>query len=287
MSKSHYKIPNSLDRSLLDQEISLSKGGAVRPIPLKVILFYLCSLLGLFWVISSTFVKNANAGLIFLFVVWWVAATVYFSVYSKTKELRAMGVPALLNYMPKASRKVMTRSTSNASEFYGIAGVRRVDHDGRIEFLDGTVGQSYLVVGSASILVFEADMRAMLDRVDSFYRKIDTSAEFIWLTMKEPQQVLTQLANMERRNLDLEVRDPELFALMDEQASILTDYVGKRFSSIHQYLIIKADNDEALRRNQSLLYAEVQDSGLMVKTCAALDGPAFTTMMRKIYASAD
>ncbi|HEU5223063.1 MAG TPA: hypothetical protein VFU07_05205 [Candidatus Lumbricidophila sp.] len=284
--KGSYKIPNSLDKSLLDHEIPFGKGGAVKVIPLKVVLFYVGSVMSLFWVISCTFVKTANGGVIFGLIVWWILATIYFGQFSKTKEMKFMGVPALLNYLPKSSRKVMTRSSSNASGFYSITGIKEVEPDGHVKFADGTVGRAYLVVGSASVLVFEQDKQAMVNRVEAFYRKADTTTEFIWITTKEPQRVYRQLANLERKNLALEIREPELFALLDEQTHILTDYVGSRFNSIHQYLVLKSDNEEALRVAEALLHAEVRESSLMIKNCTALGGDEFTEMARALYANA-
>jgi len=125
-----------------------------------------------------------------------------------------------------------------------------------------------------------------LNRVDAYYRKIDQSYELIWLTTKEPQRVERALAQLERRNLALEVRDPDLFALLDEQASILTEYVGSRFNSIHQYLIIKADNEEALRRGHALLQSEVEESHLMIKACVQLDRNGFLDMSRAVFSLA-
>ena len=282
--KTSYKIPNSLDKSFLNEEIKLIRSAHAKPLPLKVILFYMVSLLVLFWACSSTFIAKADFGWIALFAVWWILATIYFGRYSKTKELRITGIPALLNYLPKSQRKVLTRRTSNASAFYSIAGIKGITDDGRVSFADGTVGQAYIVVGSASILVFEADKKAIINRVDSFYRKIETTSQFIWITTKEPQRVYRQLANLERRNLALKIREPELFALLEEDTSILTEYVGSRFNSIHQYLLIKADNDEALMRAHSLLQAEVQDSSLMIKNCTLLDGDGSKEVLRGIYA---
>ncbi|PDQ35475.1 MAG: hypothetical protein B5766_05245 [Candidatus Lumbricidophila eiseniae] len=282
--KPSYKIPNSLDKSFLDQEITLSKKGIVKAIPLKVIIFYLVSVIGLFWVVGSTFVKEADFIWVFLLVLWWILATVFFGRCSKTKELKAKGLPTLINYLSKSNRKLITRSASNASGFYSITGIKAVDSEGGIRFADGTLGQAYLVVGSASILVFEADKQAIINRVDSFYRKIETGTEYIWVTTKEPQRVYRQLASLERKNLALQMRDPELFALLDEQANILTDYVGSRFNSIHQYLVIKSGNDETLRRAHALLQSEIQDSSLMIKNCTILDGKGFLEMARGVYA---
>lgn len=284
MAKSIYKIPSSLDRSFLDHEIALSGGGwQMRPLPLKVILFWAGSIMAMFWVLTSTFLKDADFWLLFLIVIWWFLATAFLGKYSKTKELKLKSVPALINYVSPSSRKVVTRTSADPSHFYSIVGIDEVDESGLITWADGTVGRAYLVVGSASILVFAQDKIAILDRVDAFYRKIDTTAEAIWLTTKEPQRVYRQLANLERRNQRLQVQDPDLFELMEEQHAILTKYVGGSFTSIHQYLVLKADNLEALRRAHTVVRAEAEESSLMIKQLTQLEQEDTNEMFRAVY----
>lgn len=284
MAKSVFKIPTSLNRSFLDHEIALAGGGfQMRPVPTKVILFWLVSVMLLFWVCTSTFVSSANGGLIFLVVVWWLTATAFFGQYSNTKEMRFASLPALLEYVPRPSRRVVTRRGSDPTPFSSVTGLKKVDETGYIEWADGTVGQAYLVVGSASVLVFEEDKKAILHRVDSFWRKVDTDVDYIWITTKEPQRVYRQLGNLELLNQALEIRDPELFELLDERYSILKDYVGGQFSSIHQYLVLKADNLEALRRAHTLVRAEVEGSSLMIKQASMLGADDLYEMLRTIY----
>lgn len=285
MAKSIYKIPISLARSFLDHEIALSGGGwQAKPISIKVILFWVGSVFAMFWVLTNTYLKHADWWLNALIVIWWFIATAFFGRYSKTKELNVMSVPALMNYAPPSARRVITRSSSDPSPFYSILGIDDIDEGGYITWGDGSVGQAYLVVGAASVLVFAQDRVAILDRVDAFWRKVDTTAEFIWITTKEPQRVYRQLAHLERRNLALEVEDPELFELMEEQHSILTNYVGGSFSSIHQYLIIKADNLESLRRAHTVVRSEAEESSLMIKQLTQLDGADTHDMFRSVYA---
>jgi len=284
VAKSMYRIPASLSRSFLDHEIVMAGGGfQMKPLPLKVILFWVVSIFTMFWLLSSTFLKNADWWLLVLAVIWWLGATAFLGSYSKTKELKVSSVPALVSYVPTAARRVVTRRSADPSAFYSIVGVDSVDQSGFITWGDGSVGQAYLVVGSASVLVFAQDKVSILDRVDAFYRKVDTSAEFIWLTTKEPQRVYRQLGNLEKRNLALEVRDPELFELMEEQHAILKDYVGGSFNSIHQYLVIKADNLEALRRAHTVVRAEVEESSLMIKQLTMLEAPDSLDMFATIY----
>lgn len=284
MPKISYKIPSSLNRSFLDHEVALSGGGfQAKPMPMKVLLFWAGSILTLFWVASSTFVAQADWWLIVLVVIWWLIATAFLGQYSKTKEMKFGAVPALLSYLPTASRRVLTRSSTNPSAFYSVVGIDGIEDSGLIRYADGTFGQGYLVVGSASVLLFEEDRKSILNRVDAFWRKVDTSCEYTFVTTKEPQRVYHQIANLERRNLALEVRDPELKELMDEQYDILNDYVGRQFASIHQYLLLKADNMEALRRAHSVLQAEVENSSLMIKNCTMLNGEEVTEMLTVLY----
>lgn len=283
MAKNNYKVPASISRSFLDHEIPLSVGGFQgKPIPLKVILFWVVSVFTMVWLLSSTLISDAAWYLVFAVGVWWLCVTALLGRYSKTKELKISSLPALAAYVQPANRRVTTRRADDPSAFYSIVGVDSVDETGMITWGDGTVGQAYLVVGSASILVFAQDKIAILDRVDAFYRKVETTAEFLWVTTKESQRIHRQLANLERRNLALENRDPELFELMQEQHSILKDFVGAKFNSIHQYLVIKADNVEALRRAHVVVRAEADESSLMIKQLTPMEGPdaleLFSTM---------
>lgn len=282
--KSVYKIPTSINRSFLDHEVALSGGGfQAKPLPMKVLLFWAASVLTLFWTATSTFVADASWYLVFLVVVWWLLATAFLGQYSKTKEMKYMSVPALLSYVPVQARRVLTRKSTNPSAFYSVVGIDNISETGLIKYADGTYGQGYLVVGSASVLLFDEDRRSILNEVDSFWRKVDTTCEYTIVTTKEPQRVYHQIANLERRSLALDTRDPELKELLDEQYDILKDYVGKQFKSIHQYMILKGDNLEALRRAHSVLQAEVEGSSLMIKGCTMLDGPEVTEMFTVMY----
>lgn len=286
MPKTVYKVPATMDRSYLDHEILLSGGGFnAPPIAMKAILFWLVSLFALFWVVNSTWISSAAWYLIVLVIIWWLAATYLLGRYGKTKELAIMTVPAFVNYVPPANRKVVTRTNSSPGGFYSILNIDDISESGYITFADGTVGQSYMVVGSASILVFEEDKTAILRRVDTYWRKSDVNVEHIWMTTKEPQRVWRQNANLERTNQNLKYRNWELYELMDERFSILNEHVGGSFNSIHQYLILKGDNDEALTKAAVLLDNETNESGLFIKECSILDQNDTREMMGTIYQS--
>lgn len=288
MAKTSYKVPAGINRSFLDHEIVLSRGGwAAKPSPIKQLLFFGGGLLVLLWVSTSTFVASSSPGFIAAFAVWGLAAIAYFGGMTRTKELRAMSLPALLAYAPPRARKVFTRRTSNPSDFYSVVGIDGIDEDGLIRFADGGRGRTYLVVGSASYLLFDEDRISILDRVDAFWRKVDTNCEWATITTKEPQRIYHQVASLERRNQRLEVRDPDLVELQNEQFDILTQHVGGRFTSIHQYLLLRGKSADSLRRGQLALQAEVEGSSLMIKEATALDREETVTMLRVFYRGID
>lgn len=252
-------------------------------LPIKQLFFFGGGALALLWAVTQTFVASSGPVFITLFVIWGLALIVYFGGMTKTKELRAMNVPALLAYAPSRARNVFTRRSSDPSDFYSIVGIDGIEEDGRIHFSDGGEGQVYLVVGSASYLLFDEDRIGILDRVDAFWRKIDTNCEWSFVTTKEPQRIYHQVASLEHRNHALEVRDPDLIELQNEQYDILTQHVGGKFTSIHQYLLLKGKSADALRRAHMVLQSEVEGSALMIKEATVLDREETEPMLRVFY----
>jgi hypothetical protein len=288
MAKPSYKVPSSLSRSFLDHEITLSKGGwAAKPSPIKQLLFFGGGILALLWFSTSTFVTSSGPVAITLFVLWGLAAIAYFGGLMTTKELRIMRVPAFLAYLPRKARHVFTRRSSNPTDFYSIVGIDGIDEDGLLHFSDGGEGRVYLVVGSASYLLFDEDRVRILDRVDSFWRKVETTCEHNFITTKEPQRVHHQVANLERRNHALQVRDPDLIELQNEQYDILTRHVGGKFPSIHQYLLLKGKNTDALRKGHQVLQAEVGGSTFMIREAVMLNREEVVPMLRVFYQGID
>ena len=270
VAKRMYKIPYGLNATYGDMEISFQgkNGVGSKPIPVKVVLGWLCSALLCFIAVSKTIVSSGTFLQIAMFVILWFGFTFVLLKYDPTQRLQASLVPTLMNYVRKSDRLVLTRSSSNAIPFYNIAGIKSIDErTGLVEYIDGTYAYWYRVVGSASILLFDADRQAILDRVDNFYRKLNTDCEVLFMTTKSSQQVYKQIMNLKRKYDRLEVRDPELLEVANAEFRTLRDYVGSSFKCIHQYMVIKADNFEMLQQTKNILASEVENSTLMIKRC--------------------
>lgn len=286
MAKDVYKIPDTLDKSMGDMQISLQSadGVGVKPMPIKIILMWVCSAILWFLCVAKTFIGSGGIAAIVIFTALWFGMTALLLARDKTGVPQAALVVSMLNYLPKSMRYAITRNNAPAKDFYQIAGIEDIDGEkGLITFSDGTYGYMYRVVGTGSVLLFDEDRKAILDRVDSFYRKMKPEYEMIFITSKEAQKVCRQVAAMKRRYDNLAPDDDELRALADTEYRVLKNYVGGSFRSIHQYLILKADNAEALIVAKNMLQSEVENSTMMFKQCTALFGDDIYEVLRTIY----
>lgn len=286
MAKPAYKIPSDLNASYADMEIALrSKDGiGFKPLPMKIVLAYVVGVLGAFYVMMNTFIRYGNLGHKALFLITWGLFMWLLFKTDPTQRMQFSLVPVLLNYIPKKARTVMTRRDSNCLPFYAIVGIKDIDErTGLVTFEDGTFGYWYRVVGSASILLFDSDRVAILDRVDAFYKKMNTESEVIFLTVKSAQAIYKQLAALRRLYDNLEVRDEDLIYLANEQFDVLKNYVGGTFKSIHQYMILKADNKEVLQQTKNILQSEVENSSMMIKRCIPLYREDILPVMELVY----
>lgn len=286
MAKITYKIPVDLNQSFGDMEIALqsNSGVGVKPLPVRVILSYIVSAILCIFLCMRSFLSS-NIGYWLPFAICWVCLTLVLVRYDKTKRMNLQMVPSLLAYIPKKARHVIVRKDKRANEFMGICGIDSIDTDtGLIKFIDGTSGIMYRVVGSASILLFEEDRDSIINRVDSFFRKLGTDCELSFITTKESQKVYRQIANLKRRYDNLDTDDEDLKMLAEEQFHVLKYDIGNSFRSIHQYMILKADNGEVLLKNKNIIQSEFENSTLMFKQCLPLDYNDVIGVLHSIYA---
>lgn len=290
MAKSSYKIPASLSDNYLDMEIAIqSKDGVgLRPLPVRVILAWLASLLALFYLEfnGSSVIVEGGTFLRILFAIVWLGFTYIMTKVDKSHKMQIELVPAILQYVQKSNRHVITRRTSNAAPYFGIVGINDIDDKtGMITYSDGTYGYWYSVVGTASVLLFPSDRDAVLDRVNEFYKKIQADCEIIFMTTKEAQKVTQQTAHLVAQYEALEFKDPDIDKLAQEQYDTLTNFVGKEFKSLHQYMIIKGDNREALSTINNIVISECQSSSLVFKRCVPLYRTDIESVLKLVYSS--
>ena len=272
-----------MDASFLDMEISLQSdnGMGLRPLPVKVILFWVFGVMALLYLCLKSFLSEAGLGWCLGFGFFWLLMMVHLSKYDASRRMGVQLVPALLNYMPAGSRKVLTRRTENSAPFEGLTGIEDIEDDGLVVCSDGTYMYWFHVVGSASVLLFDEDRTAILDRVAAFWQKVDNDIEVGFQTAKEPQRIHNQLVALADTYNALDFHDDDIDLLVMEQEDILRNFIGKAFKSVHQYMFIKGDNREALQAGVNVVASEVENSSLMFKRCI----PMYKEDMLEFFAS--
>ena len=286
MAKVAYKVPDNLAKSPLDAEITIqTKGGiSIRPMPISYLLVYVFSFIFLAFILARTPVNAGGVGLCILFAIVWLALTFLLMRRDDTGYPQASLVASMANYFPKTMRRVNCRSSAPAAPFRNICGIEGIDEKtGFIQFIDGTVGFAYRVVGTGSVLLFAEDRNAIIDRCDMFFRKVKPDTQLIFITCKEPQKVAKQVSASKARQEGLAEISPELAQLCEEQTRILSDEIGNNYRSIHQYLILKADNPDALVVSKNILRSECENSQMVFKQCGALFGGDIIDVLRELY----
>lgn len=290
-AKESYKIPASIDESYMDMEITLKNkdGIGLRPLPIRVVLLWVASILILLFIVTNEHspVQHMGLGIKILFSALWVAFTYLMTRTDDTRQMRIELVPPLMSYLSKSDRNVYTRRSNSPGPFYGIVGIEDIDETtGVVKYMDGTYGYWYSVVGSASVLLFPEDRAMILSKVDDFYKKLQPDCEIIFVTTKEPQKVVRQQAHLKAQydNLDPKYHDPDIDKLYKEQYNVLTNFVGKEFKSLHQYMILKGDTREALSVINSIVKSECSNSKLVFKECMPLYQSDIEAVLRTIYA---
>lgn len=287
--KESYKIPASLEESYLNMEITMKNkdGIGLKPMPVRFVLIWVAAIMVMFFLVMNdgSPIAQAGGGIRFLFGALWVLFTVVMTRVDDARQMRLELIPSLINYLSKSNRHVYTRRSNSPGAFYGIVGIEDIDENtGVVRYMDGTFGYWYAVVGSASILLFPEDRNTILSKVDDFYKKLQTDCEIIFVTTKEPQKVIRQKAHLTAQYNNLSYTDPDIDKLYKEQFNTLTDFVGREFKSLHQYMVLKGDTRDSLSIINNIVKNECENSNLVFKECIPLYREDIENVLHTIYA---
>lgn len=285
--KQSYGIKTPMLSTALDTEITLQKDGVgLRPLPIKFVIITIISGCLCLGATNSELISVGNMVQKTIFVCLWITMTILLFMSDKTKRMNIQSIISLLNYMFNPSnRRVITRRNVPATAMLDMCNIKSVDKSGIIKFADRHVGYMYRVTGTASVLLFDADKMNIINAVDNFYRKIDSNTEFIFITLKEPQKIYNQAAAVKHRYNRLKIYDNDLNDLCNNQLVMLKEVVGKKYQSIHQYMIVKADSIETLTAAKITLQTELDSSGLFIKRCIPLYEDEILEVLASSYTS--
>lgn len=264
--KSSYKIPVSINKSYGDQEINLNSFTKTpHMVKAKVILFYLVSFTLLFVLMVNSPLKNADLWIQILVIICWSFLTILLNKTDKTGQPNYSLLRPMMNYF--GQRTILTRNFNDSSEFAELTGIKKVvPEKGYISFSDGTCGFVYRIVGNATMLGFDSDIKRIIDSYEAFLRRIEPNTELIYITLKEKQNVKPQIEHLEtlKKRMIENGEDPDLIHLCNVQMEYMEKSVGNQ--AIHQYLVIKSANSETLTKAATILISEAEQ-GVSFRSC--------------------
>lgn len=268
MAKMSYSTPASIDRTFLDIEIPLLKNSP--PIKIFSLLCMAISASLLFLMFKIFPILAYNAMLSMVFIILWVFTTLFLFRTNEHGEVNFNKLKYLKYYLTNV-RKVFTRKSSKPYEFAKLVGILDIDKNNNvIHFADGRKGIMYEVVGNASYMLFSNDRDAILDGVDSFFRKFNESIQFHFVHKIEHQDVYTQLGALQAvvdNARDKPWYDKDLERIVALQGQTLQRQIGRNFLIIKQYLIVSANSIDYLQLANNLIVDEVMNSRLVFKQC--------------------
>lgn len=285
--KQSYGIKTPMLSTAMDTEITLQKDGVgLKPLPIKFVIITIISGVLCMKASMSEMVSVGNIVQRIVFVCMWITMTVLLFMSDRTQRMNVQNIMSLLSYLTVPSnKKIMTRRDEPATGMLDMCNIKGISDNGIIKFADRNYGYMYRVTGSASVLLFDTDKKSIINAVDNFYRKIDSNTEYIYITLKEPQKIYNQAVAVKHRYNRLDVYDPDLNDLCNNQLVMLRDVVGKKYQSIHQYMIVKADSMESLTAAKITLQSELDSSGLFIKRCIPLYRDEILEALSVIYSS--
>lgn len=285
MAKEYYGIPYALDSSYLDMEITIQNNDGIgfRPFPIKNILLACAAIASCVIMLSKTFISSGSIIQKGIFIVVWGGLCFILLVIGRTKQIGLEKIISLFSYMQPSSRYIGTRRMSPVNPLIRICGFTEIDKKGFIHYADGSIGVVFDIVGNASVLLFSNHKNAVVDRVDTFYRKMRPKITYHYITNCEAQNVYMQIAYFSERKKNLTVCDPDLDAMIDTNIHFLAEIIGNSYKSLHQYMVIQAPNIEEMNAALSIFYDEADNSELMFKFAEQLDMEEVEEFMKNIY----
>lgn len=288
MAKERFKIPTTLDRNYFDIEFSLKTKNGVgfeKPVTAKVIVSSILAAFGLVYIVFQSFISKGGIPVIIGFSIAWIAMTGILIKSDKTKRMGLELIISAMNYIPRSGRHVATRMTDIIGPLQRLYNMKGIDEeDGRIYYLDGSIGYVYHIVGSASALMFEGDKNTIINKVDSFYKKLAVDVDVIFDTVYEGHDVTDQIASVRQDIANLNSNSPGLRALLREEHDILDVAINQQstLTSLHQYLVVKANDEQDLQSFENLLFGDVQHDGLMFRVARPLGFDESVRYFRKV-----
>lgn len=169
--------------------------------------------------------------------------------------LRAISIPGLYGYnilapLMRYLRRMKDHEvhTESFQLYHGASvftGMIEPDDQGYLHFRDGSYGQLFKIIGTASNNAFGVDRKRTILSYDNFLRVLPKGATISFITNTGGQNVERQLKHL-FDELDTET-DQNMLNYIAEEIRELGGYVQNNFVALHQFMLIRSDDKVALK----------------------------------------
>ena len=275
--RDQYGIRTSLAKSMLESQIQLggnvSLSVAKKPLTLATFIYLMLAVVGFALIFSNTKVHYGGPWGISLFVIGYMATYAALLTRTRTIDYRINYIPVMIRYWRRGGRVVnagLLDAGGPLKNFLGIEPKNGVDPNGLIHFTDGEVGLIYDVVGNASTMIFLADQKLVIRDARTVYKNIPSTCGITVITQASSQDVHLQVQSKLDQLHKLKLPSPGLRQVIKKQGQILQRMVGREFSMIRQYLLIRGKPELVQVASREIEQAAHSSSNVFLKSATRL-----------------
>jgi len=256
--KDAYKLPYSIKVSKLDMPISLRIGmvGPKKPVPLFILIILFFTIL--LWGSLTYFMFKKEFGF-FSLIIFTIAYIMLCVIALKKQPNGERGykwfIPTLNYIFRHKNRYIQTRGTAQGKEIIKLnwaIPVEEIDTQyGFTHYTNGDIGMVLDIIGNGSRALFTDEMERIVVAFEQVLRQLDLNVAITVESKQSKQDCSEQLANLEelrRKNTSTTIG-----SLISERKSILQDEIETKFKSTHQYLHLRAPDEDRLNTVLQLL----------------------------------
>lgn len=281
-----YKIPMTLKLYWWDRPISLKQGsiGLSKPITFEIILISSISFFIWLSIIYNMLINDFGIFYTFVFTIGYIMLLTLCLKRDRHGSKGYKSFKPIYNYwMNYNNRLISTRSSAQNREVEKlklVIPIENIDEQtGKVEFVDGSVGLVIDIIGNGSRALFVEEKEKIISSFDSFLRQIDLNVSVMVESKQAKQDCTEQIFNHETlKNKNTNV---EIDQLINSRIDILKNDIETQFKSTHQYIHLKAPDEDKLNVVLEALHRQRGEG--MLRYLEVVRGENIYTRYRDFY----
>ena len=241
----------TINLSHWDTPISLKSGsvGFSKPITFKVIV--ITAAVFLIWMSTSIYMLKHHFGFIYtvLFTIGFIMLSIISLKRGRTGEMGYKSFKPIYNYWVNYRKRfIKTRGIAEVKEVdklkFEIPIENIDDETGKTEYVNGDVGALLKVIGNGSSALFVEEKERIITSFENLLQQMDLGVSITVESKQSKQDCSEQIRNLE--DLKNKNSNPEIDAILSQRMDILQNDIQTKFKSTHQYMYLRAPDEERL-----------------------------------------